>query len=168
MNANELIHELERAFPARGLDGGVSLRQALLLDDWEDENSPRMRDAYQEDVTHDWRAIPELDLDECFNSFSVFTYLDDKGWQYYLPAALRRSLKDAESRCEFYTRISLLPGKQSGWDLLAFTKRLALSKEQGRIIAKTLLFLRKSHSSWYLENPEAAAQLEELAEAFEA
>lgn len=164
--AEDLIQKLEEVFPSYGLDGGVSLRQALLDDEWASDNPSKMQEAYQADITHDWKAIPAEELDAFFDSFSVFTYLDDKGWRYYLPAALRHSLRYPDSNCEFYTRISLLPGggnRGNGlpeWDLNHFVEYLGLSGEQSCIVAKVLEVLRQKDQDYYLRHPDESAQLD--------
>jgi hypothetical protein len=90
---------LETAFPARDLAGGISMRQAELDDNYRGDDLAAMRQAYASDITHSWHAIPVQDVLSLFDAFSVFVYLDQKGSQYYLPAALRASLLYPDSTC---------------------------------------------------------------------
>ena len=146
--AEELITEIEKAFPPRDLDGGISLRQALLEDDWEYDDLAKMQEAYAYDITHDWRAIPAEELDAFFNSFSVFTYLDNKGYQYYLPAVLRHSIRNPDSDCSFYLCLDFL---KHDVDIEQLVKYLSISPEQSRVITKTLLFIIENGSRPYYE-----------------
>lgn len=160
-----ILKELEEAFPSYGLDGGISLGQALLHDDWENENSEKMNAAYAKDRTDDWRNVPDPTLEAYFRGFSVFTYLDAKGWKFYLPAVLRRILKDPNSECEFYTRISLLPGKNTPpgpeWNLEEGIEFLQLTEAQGRVIARVLQLMKIRDPDWFDKHPIESDQLEQ-------
>lgn len=166
MDVEQLIREIEQAFPSRDLDGGISMTQALLDDDYEGDDAAKMSAAYKADVTHDWKEIPIDDIDQLFSGFSVFVYLDQKGWAYYLPAALRASLKHPASLCEFYTRISLLPNDKEDRAMGAehivtrFVNWLALTAEQTRAIARTLHLLRERNCDYYDEHTFESQQID--------
>lgn len=80
-----------------------------------------------------------------FGSFSLFTYLDLKGWRYYLPAALRFSLlDDGQSDCDFYTFVSLVPGRMAKvkeeWSVNRFVEWLELTADQASVVAEWIQY----------------------------
>jgi hypothetical protein len=150
--STDLIRELEEVFPPLSLDGGVSLRQAYLDDDeWVSVDDPRMQQAYDQDVTDDWKKISDQELASFFNSFSVFTYLDLKGWRYYLPAAIRLALRDFDSEAETWTYMSLTQIHLDCRERMApqaFIDWLQFDLKQARFITRWLKYCleqKKSH-----------------------
>ena len=169
-----LDRELELAFGGYGLEGGISLSQAYLEDDYLSDDKEAMDKAYAKDTTHDWRAIPAVELESAFGGMSIFTYLDDRGWKYYLPAVMRAVLRNPNSECEFYTRISLLPGHQGGsvvikaaWTVERAAAFLALTEDQGRVIAKYLSHISELEPDWFAEHRIEANQLKAWLSRFE-
>lgn len=146
----QLLAALEAAFPSYGLEGGISLRQAYLDDDqWLcDANDPRHQQAYQQDTTDDWRKVSDDDLTAFFDAFSVFTYLDVRGWRYYLPAAMRHALLHEHASSGYWTYVSLLgnPEPRSVADLNArwapqqVVDWLGWNAEQANFLARWLHF----------------------------
>jgi hypothetical protein len=116
MSPDALLQRIEAAFPSAGLGSGISLRQALFDDNapW-DGNDPAARvAAYLADVTTDWRAVPDADLEYAFERFSLFGYLDTAGYRYYLPAAMHRAVREPLSICA-YKLLFELEFSARGW-----------------------------------------------------
>ncbi len=108
-----------------------------------------------------------------FDGFSVFVYLDQKGWRYYLPAALSASLRNPGSLCEFYTRISVLRDDQ---ELQANGARraveelaawLGLNSGQGRVVARTLSYIRELNVGYYESHRFESDQIDEWARRYD-
>lgn len=164
----DLLAELETVFQPFGLDGGISLGQAMLDDDYESEDKEKMAAAYAQDVTDNWQHVPDDVLEQYWGSFSVFPYLDAKGWKYYLPATMRRILKNPDSNCEFYTRISLLPGKTGPqqWSPSIIVENLGMTVDQGRFIGRFLTYLAELDRDWIDDHPAESGQLKLWQNAF--
>lgn len=159
----ELVGRIETAFPGIDLDGGISLRQAMLDDDWESDDTGKMKEAYRQDVTHDWREIPNEDLRLAFSSFSLFPYLDLKGWKYYLPATLRFSLiDDGQTDCDFFTFISLVPGRiakaKGEWSVSKFVEWLELTSDQASVVAEWIQYQIGRGTTEFSDEYDAQAQ----------
>jgi hypothetical protein len=84
----ELIADIEAAFDGVSREGGVSLHEAGVIDDYgsdTDRAQARLRDAEVR-----WQDVPEDDL---WQEMSEHTFLDPIGFRYYLPAFLIQVLK---------------------------------------------------------------------------
>jgi hypothetical protein len=86
--AQRLIKAIELAFAGVRLEDGISLREAIVLDnDGTDEDRHRAR---SQDELEDWRKIPEETIG--LHSASL-AFLDAKGMRFYLPAFMRFALR---------------------------------------------------------------------------
>ena len=141
-STDELLLELERVFPPHGLDGGISVSQTILHDDYEEGDLVQMQKSYAEDETGDWRKIPM----EQVPSWMSIAYLDQNGWKYYLPAMLRSSLLKQE-----VGDLSPILETQSLTvsSLSHKIEYLALSQMQCVSIAKILAYLEKINPDYY-------------------
>ncbi len=95
MTTSELQKAIEDAFsevrfPQSHFPESISLRQANLLDDW-DEDPAHHREARRQDHTSDWQDVPDDDLAKY--ALTYFAYGDDFGTKYYLPAFMGYSLR---------------------------------------------------------------------------
>lgn len=137
-----LLGLIEAAFPPRALGDGVSLSQALLADDWSDDPA-QLRAAKAADTTGDWRDVSEAALERAFAACSVYTYLDDDGIAFYLPAALRNPLGDVEYwTADYLTRAPTARGGRVAEETVA---ALDLTSAQARCVALTLAWLLALH-----------------------
>jgi hypothetical protein len=87
------------AFHGVQLGGGISLRQAEVLDN----RGSRLSDAEfaalpGQEVTDDWPAVPAEELDS-----EYIAHLDAEGLRYYLPAFMLRLLDDYVDGGEMWT-----------------------------------------------------------------
>lgn len=116
LDKESLLHLIEEAFPLEPLGAGISLRQAIADDEapWEGMSAEIWATAYARDVTSNWRMVPDEDLQWAFSQFSLFTYLDEAGYRYYLPAVMHCAVRDPLSQCServlsefiFYSQIT--------------------------------------------------------------
>lgn len=99
--AVQLLRQLESIFPDSGLNGGISLTQAYLLDDGlidcdqeGFQEHPLMQKAYAEDATDRWRNVSAKVLKQQVANSMVLSFMDRKAWCYYLPAFIRCALNE--------------------------------------------------------------------------
>jgi len=139
MTEEELVKLIEESFPPYGLDGGVSMSQAALADDWVGCDTPQYQEAYQKDVTSNWREVTHYD------GF-LFSYLDPKGMRYYLPVALREVVT-AKIKSVADIPFDLLPEspsdptKYQNWSPTEFIERNGFNGVQANCITKVLNFI---------------------------
>lgn len=148
LEAEELLSQIDKAFDRVKRDGGVSLHQAVVIDDYgtqeEFENAEKL------DTETRWQEVPDSDIS---TNTSIFCFLDPIGFKYYLPAAMTWSIKNYEqdeSDCDFFTYLAVLPtvapremgrGIGAAWDLDGFIKNHAFSAEQVSSIYRFICFM---------------------------
>jgi hypothetical protein len=89
MTAEDVILEIERAFDGVARDDGITLHEAVALDDYasdDERTQARLRDTESR-----WQDVPEEDIEE---QYTIFSFLDDKGFRYYLPAYMTWMLRN--------------------------------------------------------------------------
>jgi hypothetical protein len=155
-----LLLELHRVFPPMDLDGGVSIAQAVLHDDYEDGDLEKMKHAYESNVTNDWRNVPEAEV-----PWSEFCYLDQKGWRYYLPTMIRSALRDQSGYDLFGVLLDVPNGVDSG-KCEAVVEYLGLTLEQGRLVAKVLGYLKGVEVDYFENRGEQAREIDRWLEKF--
>jgi len=131
---SEIKSEIESAFDGVTLNGGISLDQTKVIDEFgliRNVKSKEFDALPLNEVTDDWKAIPSSILDDA----DCFVHLDAKGFRYYIPALMLRLLEnyDRGSMMVISTLRILYPKKESSeyWYSL-------LTKEQRRAIAHYL------------------------------
>ncbi|PYE54838.1 DUF6714 family protein [Deinococcus yavapaiensis] len=82
-----LLASIRRAFDDVTLGDGVTLSEARVIDRYGDEAARRA--AREQDWQGPWWDLPAQDID----FYSPFSFLDEVGFAYYLPAYLTRSLR---------------------------------------------------------------------------
>lgn len=128
----KIINEISTAFEGVKLDGGISLNQTKIIDNYgrgcSDEQFAFLP---RTEVTDDWTKIPSLALDDA----DCLAHLDPKGFKYYIPALMMRLLDnyDPGSMMTIGTLSSLYPKIESQKFLYTL-----LSPEQIRAIARYL------------------------------
>ncbi len=80
------------AFDGVDREDGVTLHEANVIDDY--GTAEELLAARQLDIDRHWREVPDADIEE---NYSVLSFLDLKGFRYYLPAYMIWSLKNLES-----------------------------------------------------------------------
>ena len=99
-----LIAEIERAFNGVERDDGVSLHQARARDDY--ATPEQELTARKLDVEPQWQEVTQQDILYCCSALS---FLDAKGFRYYIPAFMRVALGNfyddpngIRNSCEFH------------------------------------------------------------------
>jgi hypothetical protein len=148
LRAQDLVVLVEEAFAGVTRGDGISLHEAIAMDDYA---TPETRAAARaQDHDTDWHDVPNNVLSaHC----EVFSYLDPAGYRYYLPAAMLLCLS-AETRARSTTPQrtywSLLPcvaprdfGKGLGkdFDNEAFISRCGFTHAQVCAIYRFLCFM---------------------------
>jgi hypothetical protein len=129
MSASELRLEIEDAFRGVVLDGGISLKQTDIIDNYcEGMNRKELGALPSTEITDDWRRIPKEDLARA----DALAFLDAKGFRYYIPALMLFVLDnyDSGSMVTISTLSSLYPKNDSRKSMYA-----ELSLPQLKVIA---------------------------------
>ena len=127
------IAQIERAFAGvpRGL---IGLREANALDDRLDETDPAALVAFRlADIETDWRKIPEKIL---LANPSVFSFLDDAGLKFVIPAVFTWFYKNpnASSEVPEFLYYSLLPTTRRSREAKTLISELKFTPDQTRVI----------------------------------
>ena len=83
-----LIAEITAAFDGVSREGGTTLHEADARDDF--KSSEEQRAARRLDLEQQWQDVPDKDIFACCSALS---FLDAKGFRYYIPAFMICSLK---------------------------------------------------------------------------
>jgi hypothetical protein len=91
MNKEQIKKIIETAFDGVTLDGGISLDQTKVIDNYGRGISDNEFDALpNNEITNNWMEIPTSQLDEA----ECLAHFDRKGFKYYIPALMLRLLDD--------------------------------------------------------------------------
>lgn len=139
---DSLIAEIERAFDGVTRDEGISLHEAIALDD--QASLEQQKVARKLDTEARWQDIREEDIVNCCSALS---FLDAKGFRYHIPAfmwaALRNFQEDPNgirSSCEFH--LTQEPGKSlSQSQAESIVSKYEFSSSQVGAISKFLRFV---------------------------
>jgi hypothetical protein len=134
MKKEQIKKIIEAAFNGVTLDGGISLEQTKVIDNYGRGVSVEEFTALpNNEVTNNWKQIPISQLDEA----ECLAHFDRKGFKYYIPALMLRLLEnyDPESMMTIGT-LSILYPETETWAYL-YT---LLTEEQYQAIA---LFLKE-------------------------
>ena len=92
-----LIKEINEAFDGVAREDGVTLHEAMVIDDY---GSPAERaEARAQDTEDQWQDVPE---DDIRFSDAVLSFLDSKGFHYYLPAYMVWYLRNIDNEDPAY------------------------------------------------------------------
>ena len=141
-----LIEEITAAFDGVSREDGVTLHEAIALDDYEDAEG--CAKARTKDIETRWQDVPD---EHIRSSEAVLSFLDTKGFRYYIPAFLVWYLKYMDSEDpDFWSNnfdaVDFALRGHGSW-LVHFK---ALTFEQSRAIAHFLIFVAKRDEE-YLE-----------------
>ena len=116
LQKEEIKNVIKNAFSGVTLDGGISLEQTKIIDNYgrgvTDEEFTALP---KKEVTDNWQEIPIYLLDEA----ECLPHFDRKGFRYYIPALMLRLLEnyDFTSMMTIGT-LSILYPKLEGWEYL--------------------------------------------------
>ncbi|MEP6847643.1 MAG: DUF6714 family protein [Acidobacteriota bacterium] len=129
---DEIKNEIKAAFAGVTLDGGISLNQTKVVDNYgRDCTNEQFAALPLTEVTDNWTKIPTSTLDEA----NCLAHFDRKGFKYYIPALMLRLLDnyDVDSMMTIGT-LSILYPKVESWQYLYSL----LSPEQTKTVAHYL------------------------------
>jgi hypothetical protein len=158
-----LIHRIHAAFAEVRREDGITLHEAIALDDY--ATAAECQQARRLDTDQHWTEIPDVWLEQ-FDS--ALCFLDAKGFRYYIPAYLIWALKHyRESRSfsidstiyAFLTQSNLAAHQHAKWALLNPT--------QAEAIASFLQFW-VDYGENYVDQRAAAKALEQYWSRFKA
>jgi hypothetical protein len=103
---------IRSAFAGVVLGSGVSIRQAVVLDNYgEGCTSQEFTALPLGEITDDWERVPDTELERAFVS-----YFDPQGFRYYIPALALSVLRNYDSgSSRVIGTISSLYPKQQNW-----------------------------------------------------
>ena len=151
--ANQLIAEIESAFGAVSRDFGVTLHEAEVIDNygsWDERLKAR-----QLDRDRKWQDVPDKDIEE---HYSILSFLDLKGFHYYIPAFMRWSLRhhntSTSSSCDSAV-FALCPSNKPELRDGVLERLNVFDEEQARVICRFLRYMAE-----YAENDTARKAVE--------
>ncbi len=153
MNTLPLLQDIERVFRDVCREDGVTLHEAEVIDSCGSDK--KRRQGRRKDTDARWQDVPDKMIE---NHYSILSFLDIKGFRYYLPAYMRWSLKHfqvSDSAASDFTIYALAPrgkGKLSKTDGERFA---AFTPEQCAVIYRFLRFMATRSDG---RADEAAAQ----------
>ena len=133
MNHSKAVKQIKAAFKNVRLEGGVSLCQAGVMDDYgRGVTDEEFRSLTIGEVTDDWSSLPLATLDQ----YPFLAFVDAKGFRYYIPAFMLSVLTryDSASMRVIGTLTALYPKKGSHWDY-CMERYSLLTREQCSAIA---------------------------------
>lgn len=148
VDQDELLSLIEHAFDGVGRDDGITLHQAVVIDDYGSEDE--FIAAGKLDTETRWQDVPDEDIS---TNTSIFCFLDSKGFRYYLPASMSWAVKNYEHDehdCGFFTYLAVLPtvaprdvgrGIGRAFDLDSFIKEYSFTLSQVRAIYRFICFM---------------------------
>ena len=87
-----LIEEITHAFAGVSREGGVSLSEAWVIDYYGSDEE--RAEARARDTDKKWDEVPDKDI---HFGYSCFSFLDDIGFAYYIPAYMTWYLRNVDS-----------------------------------------------------------------------
>lgn len=148
VDQDELLAMIEEAFDGVKRDDGISLHQAVVIDDYGSQEE--FDAAAKFDTETRWQDVPDADI---ASNTSIFCFLDPIAFRYYLPASMSWAVTNFaqdENDCSFYTYLAVLPsvaprevGRNIGtlFDLDNFIKEHSFTLLQVKAIYHFICFM---------------------------
>lgn len=136
----DLIEEITAAFDGVSRDGGVSLSESWVIDNY---GSEEMRaEARKQDTDTKWQDVPDEDICE---GYQCLTFLDTIGFRYYIPAYIVWFLRyidnqDPKFDSDTYPWLIYALGAIKNHEDSYLERFQSFSLEQSRAIAHFLVF----------------------------
>lgn len=89
-NVKKIIDHIQAAFCNVRLEGGVSLHEAEVIDAY-GTDAERSAARKKDNVDAPWQDVPPNDIE---NHGSILSFVDSKGFRYYLPAFMTWTLRN--------------------------------------------------------------------------
>jgi len=140
-----LVRTIETSFAKVHRDGGITLHQMTVVDDYrrEEENEEDFIRAGRKDLEYTWQEISAEKLDRFGFSLAC---LDQKGFRFYLPAYMCHCLRQWETgeNREYWGLLRILEDGPKAWHL---ENPALLNDSQRAAVAAFLTFLAAHGSS---------------------
>lgn len=156
-----LIAEITAAFDGVSREEGTTLHEAIAIDDWASPDEQRA--ARRLDIEARWQDVPE---DDIFSCCSALSFLDEKGFRYYLPAFMIYGLKHwgvdwrgILGSCEYHL-LHEYPKSLRKSDPASIAGKYRFTDAQSKVIARLLRFLVESDESAERATVEAVEKWE--------
>lgn len=137
-----LVAEITAAFDGVAREDGTTLHEAEAMDDWKSDEEQRA--ARRLDVEARWQDVPGEDIAACCSALS---FLDEKGFRYYIPAFMVYGLKrwgddwdGVLSSCEYHL-LHDYPKSLRKSDPAAIAGKYQFTEAQSRAVARFLRFI---------------------------
>ena len=157
-----LIEEIISAFDGVAREDGVTLHEAMALDNY--GGPEERRKARAQDTESRWQDVPDEDIR---SSDAVLNFLDPKGFRYYIPAFLVWYLTYLDNEDpDFWSNnfdsvdFQLEAGRTGDIDDHYLSKFTFLTPTQSKAIAHFLVFLAEREKSYRAE--EEALRQEQI------
>lgn len=145
-DAARVIAHFRRAFAGVTLDGGTSLFDAEMIDDYGCDSS--RNDPIRHLPYTTWEALPGVLLD----SFRPTSFFDARGVRFHLPAYMARAVEDGDDIVVQWVTPS--KGELADWWAEKFS---LITPEQGRAIIDFLEFVQRYCEWTFYEDTRVAA-----------
>ena len=155
----ELTEEISAAFDGVSREDGVSLHEAMAIDNHECFESRAQ--ARARDTEARWQDVPDEDIGW---SDAVLSFLNAEGFRYYIPAYIVWFLRHTDSddpKFDDSNTFSSVVGCLGRGDILSAADDFVLDQykiltpQQSRAIAHFLVFQSEREEKWREENEEA-------------
>jgi hypothetical protein len=136
---DDVIDEINRAFYGVTREGGVSLHEADVIDDYYGSMEERA-EARKLDTETRWQDVPDPDIEQ--NS-SILSFLDPIGFHYYIPAYMVWTLENLWISLSFSADSTIYALTLEGEDLKNWKlERFSLfNQEQAQAICQFLRYM---------------------------
>jgi len=148
LEQDELLGLIENAFDGVERGDGLTLHQAVVVDDYGSEEE--FIAAEKLDTEDRWQDVPDSDIS---THTSIYCFLDPKAFRYYLPASMSWAVRHYEedvNDCGFFTYLAVLPsvaprevgrGIGHSFDLDTFIKKHSFTPVQVQAIYRFICFM---------------------------
>ena len=148
-----VIEQITKAFEGVSREDGISLHEARVIDDWGGEEERAA--ARKIDTDSRWQDIPVEWIEQLHD---VLSFLDSKGWRYYLPAYMLYALKfykTSSNACDsaLYSCALYKGSKNNDLKEYQLSRFRSLTVDQSRAVCQFLQF-----EAAYGEGDEQVAQ----------
>ena len=137
-----LIAEITAAFDGVSRKDGITLHEAMAMDDW--KSPEEQRAARRLDLETRWQDVPDDDIFACCSALS---FLNDKGFRYYVPAFMIYGLRywgdDCNgilNSCEYHL-LHDYPKSLRKSDPAAIASKYQFTDAQSKAVARFLRFI---------------------------
>jgi hypothetical protein len=137
-----LIDEITAAFDGVSREDGTTLHEAEAMDDW--KSPEEQRAARRLDREARWQDVPDKDISACCSALS---FLNEKGFRYYIPAFMIYSLKHwgddwngVLNSCEYHL-LHEYPKSLRQSDPASIASKYQFTDAQGEAVAGFLRFI---------------------------